>query len=112
VFEEMAGFDVATESIEVNGLESLRGKCARILLPEKELELGDHFGSELDGFAVPARTLQLVRHLALGFDGHRRIGTTMTNRPFQGRLAGLEGRIGIEIQAFSGAIGRPGDPTA
>ena len=42
VFEEMAGFDVATEAIEVYGLESFRGKCARILLPQQVLELGHH----------------------------------------------------------------------
>jgi hypothetical protein len=93
-------------------MESFGGKCARILLPEKELEMRHHIGSELDSFAVPARALQLVRHLTLGLDGHGRIRAMMTNRPLQRRLAGLEGRIGIEIQAFSGTTDRPGDPTA
>ncbi len=39
-------------------------------------------------------------------------GSTMTNRPVQGRLGSLEGRIGVQVPTRSGATGRPGYPIA
>jgi hypothetical protein len=93
-------------------MESFCSECAQVLRSHLELKLRDHIGSELNGFVVPAQALQAMRNLTFGLDRHGRIGTTMTNRPFQGRLGSLESRIGIELHTFSGATDRPGHPIA
>ena len=98
--------------IEVKGLEPFCGKRARVLRSELEPELSDHIGSELNGLLVPARALQVVRDLAPGFDCHGRVGSTVTNRPVQGRSGSLEGRIGVQVHTRSGATGSPGYPIA
>ena len=90
VFEEGERFFMSTESVKVEGLETLRRERAGVVCSKLAPHVSSDFSPERNCFVVATQLLQSLCNLTFGVHSHRRFGTTMSDRPFQSVSCGLE----------------------